>query len=50
MRDLAFVAFLVALLGLGFRRPFLFVLAYAYIDTVSPRRRCPAGACSTPRT
>ena len=38
MRDLAFVAFLIALLGLGFRRPFLFVLAYAYIDTVSPQR------------
>ena len=38
MRDLAFVAFLVGLLGLGFRRPFLFVLAYAYIDTVSPQR------------
>jgi len=38
MRDLAFVAFLVALLGLGFKRPFLFVLAYAYIDTVSPQR------------
>lgn len=38
MRDLAFVAFLVGLLALGFRRPFLFVLAYAYIDTVSPQR------------
>jgi probable O-glycosylation ligase (exosortase A-associated) len=38
MRDLAFVGFLVALLGLGLRRPFLFVLAYAYIDTVSPQR------------
>jgi probable O-glycosylation ligase (exosortase A-associated) len=38
MRDLAFVGFLVALLALGFRRPFLFVLAYAYIDTVSPQR------------
>jgi probable O-glycosylation ligase (exosortase A-associated) len=38
MRDLAFVAFLVALVGLGFRRPFLFVLAYAYIDTVAPQR------------
>jgi probable O-glycosylation ligase (exosortase A-associated) len=38
MRDLAFVGFLVALLGLGFRRPFLFVLAYAYVDTVSPQR------------
>ena len=38
MRDLAFVAFLFALLGTGFRRPFLFVLAYAYIDIVSPQR------------
>ena len=38
MRDLAFIAFLVALLGLGLRRPFLFVLAYIYIDVVSPQR------------
>ena len=38
MRDLAFVGFLVALLGLGFRRPFIFVLAYAYVDIVSPQR------------
>ncbi|HEX8572714.1 MAG TPA: putative O-glycosylation ligase, exosortase A system-associated [Allosphingosinicella sp.] len=38
MRDLAFIGFLVALLGLGFRRPFLFVLAYVYVDTVSPQR------------
>lgn len=38
MRDLAFVAFLVALLALGLRRPFLWVLAYAYIDIVSPQR------------
>ena len=38
MRDLAFVAFLVALLGMGCRRPFLFVLAYVYIDIVSPQR------------
>lgn len=38
MRDLAFVGFLVALLGMGFRRPFLFVLAYVYIDIVSPQR------------
>ncbi|UZK66097.1 putative O-glycosylation ligase, exosortase A system-associated [Sphingomonas sp. M1-B02] len=38
MRDLAFVAFLAGLLGMGFRRPFLFVLAYAYIDIVSPQR------------
>ncbi|MFM9827503.1 MAG: putative O-glycosylation ligase, exosortase A system-associated [Sphingomonas sp.] len=38
MRDLAFIGFLVALLGLGARRPFLFVLAYVYIDIVSPQR------------
>lgn len=38
MRDLAFIGFLVALFGMGFRRPFLFVLAYVYIDIVSPQR------------
>lgn len=38
MRDLAFVFFLLAVLALGFRRPFLFVLVYAYIDTVAPQR------------
>jgi probable O-glycosylation ligase (exosortase A-associated) len=38
VRDLAFVGFLAALLAFGFRRPFLFVLAYAYIDIVSPQR------------
>jgi len=38
MRDLAFIAFLVALLGLALRRPFLFVLAFAYVDIVSPQR------------
>ncbi len=38
MRDLAFIGFLLAILGLGFRRPFLFVLAYVYIDIVSPQR------------
>jgi probable O-glycosylation ligase (exosortase A-associated) len=38
MRDLAFIGFLLALFGLGFRRPFLFVLAYVYIDIVSPQR------------
>src|SRR3954463_13166564 len=37
LRDLAFVGFLVALLGLGFKRPFLFVLAYAYVDIVAPQ-------------
>lgn len=38
MRDLVFIAFLAAFMGLGFRRPFIFVLAYAYIDIVSPQR------------
>ena len=38
MRDLFFVGFLLALFGLGFKRPFLFVLAYAYVDTVAPQR------------
>jgi len=37
VRDLVFVAFLLALIGLGFRRPFLFVLTYAYVDIVSPQ-------------
>jgi probable O-glycosylation ligase (exosortase A-associated) len=38
VRDLFFVAYLAALLGLGLKRPFLFVLAYVYVDTVSPHR------------
>ena len=38
MRDLAFVFFLVALLGFGIKRPFLLVLGYVYIDIVSPQR------------
>lgn len=38
MRDLAFIAFLLALFGMGARRPFLFVLTYVYIDIVSPQR------------
>ncbi len=38
MRDLAFIGFLLALIGFGFRRPFLFVLAYAYVDIVAPQR------------
>jgi len=38
MRDLAFVVFLLSLIGFGFRRPFLFVLVYAYVDIVSPQR------------
>ncbi|MEH3159110.1 MAG: DUF5935 domain-containing protein [Sphingomonas taxi] len=38
MRDLVFVAFLAAFFGMGFRRPFILVLAYVYIDIVSPQR------------
>ena len=38
MRDLALVGFILALLALGLKRPFLFVLAYVYVDTVSPQR------------
>lgn len=38
MRDIAFVAFLFAFIGIGFRRPFLFVLAFCYIDIVAPQR------------
>jgi probable O-glycosylation ligase (exosortase A-associated) len=38
VRDLAFLAFIAALLTLGLKRPFLFALAYIYVDTVSPQR------------
>jgi len=38
MRDIFFLLFLASLLGIAFKRPFLFVLAYAYIDIVSPQR------------
>jgi probable O-glycosylation ligase (exosortase A-associated) len=38
MRDVALVGFLLGLLALGLKRPFLFVLAYIYVDTVSPQR------------
>ncbi|MFA5970196.1 MAG: putative O-glycosylation ligase, exosortase A system-associated [Sphingomonas sp.] len=38
MRDLAFVGFLATLFALGLKRPFLLVLAYVYIDIVSPQR------------
>ncbi|MGP1352210.1 MAG: putative O-glycosylation ligase, exosortase A system-associated [Parasphingopyxis sp.] len=36
MTDLAFAGFLAAMLVLGLRRPFIWVLAYAYVDIVSP--------------
>ena len=38
MHDLALVGFILGIIGLGFRKPFLFVLGYAYVDIVSPQR------------
>ena len=38
MRDIFFILFLIAILGMAVRRPFLFVLAYAYVDIVAPQR------------
>jgi probable O-glycosylation ligase (exosortase A-associated) len=38
VHDLPFLAFLGVMFGLGFRKPFLFVLTYAYIDIVEPQR------------
>jgi hypothetical protein len=38
VRDLVFVAFLAAFFACGFKRPFIFVLSYVYIDIVSPQR------------
>lgn len=38
MRDLFLIALLAGYFLLAFKRPFLFVLVYAYIDIVSPQR------------
>lgn len=38
MRDLFFVAFLLILAAIGTKRPFVFVLAYVYIDNLAPQR------------
>ncbi|MEO6153707.1 MAG: putative O-glycosylation ligase, exosortase A system-associated [Croceibacterium sp.] len=38
MLDLALLGFVGLLLALGLRRPFLWVLAYIYIDVVSPQK------------
>ena len=38
MLDLAITGFTLALLALGFRRPFIWVLAYLYIDILSPQK------------
>lgn len=38
MRDLSILLFLAGLITLGFRRPFIWTLAYIYCDLVSPQR------------
>jgi len=38
MLDLFLLSFVLAFIGAGFRRPFIFVLAYTYIDIVSPQK------------
>lgn len=38
MLDLALAAFLFGLLALGLKRPFLWVLAYLYVDIVAPQK------------
>jgi probable O-glycosylation ligase (exosortase A-associated) len=38
MRDLGLIAFLLAVLALGMKRPFVFVLAFVYVDIVQPQR------------
>jgi len=38
MFELALAGFLAALLGLGLRRPFVWVLAYIYVDIVAPQK------------
>lgn len=38
MRDIGLIAFLMAVLLLGMKRPFVFVLAFVYVDLVQPQR------------
>lgn len=38
MLDLFLLSFVLAFIGAGFRRPFIFVLAYSYIDIVAPQK------------
>ena len=38
MIDLALFAFVMAFLALGIARPFLWVLAYIYIDILAPQK------------
>ncbi|MCB2065301.1 MAG: putative O-glycosylation ligase, exosortase A system-associated [Erythrobacter sp.] len=38
MRDLVLLAFIAAFAGMGFRRPFFWVLLYIYVDIVTPQK------------
>ncbi|MGB3797150.1 MAG: putative O-glycosylation ligase, exosortase A system-associated [Alteraurantiacibacter sp.] len=38
MRDLVLLAFVAAVVAMGFRRPFLWVLLYIYVDIVAPQK------------
>ena len=38
MRDLVLLAFVAAIVAMGFRRPFLWVLLYIYVDIVAPQK------------
>ncbi|GGD60531.1 putative O-glycosylation ligase, exosortase A system-associated [Erythrobacter arachoides] len=38
MRDLVLLAFIAAVMAMGFRRPFLWVLLYIYVDIVAPQK------------
>ena len=38
MRDVFFLIFLLAILGLAIKRPFLFILTFCYVDIVAPQR------------
>ena len=38
MTNLFLTGFVLALLAMGLRRPFLWVLAYLYVDIVSPQK------------
>lgn len=38
MRDLFLIAFLFALIGIAFARPYLMTMAYIYVDLVQPQR------------
>ena len=48
MRDLIFFGFLCSLFACGLKRPFMFVLAYVYIDALAPQEMMYTGLASLP--